>query len=60
MLLLKARRTKRTIKTKYCYRGNIIDESHKVLLPGNIKKILLPGKYYKRKLQSATTEKNNK
>jgi len=34
MLLLKTRRTKRTIKTKYYHRENIINESHKVLLPG--------------------------
>jgi len=36
ILLLKTRRTGRTIKAKYYYRKNIISESHKVLLPREI------------------------
>jgi len=55
VLLLGARRTRRTIKAEYCHRGNIIGESHRVLSSGNIKKVLPLGEYYKRKLQGATT-----
>jgi len=75
VLLLKARRTGRTIEAECCHRGNIISGSHRVLLPGDRGsaategtsyraydrgEVLSSREYYRRKPQGTATGESYK